>query len=158
MKEIEVSCYNLNRFFDDIRSQDLDELNFIFKTNIKENFLRICLENKDTYFLADDLSFPLAIGGIKIIPVKKILVGQVWFLCTNHMFNHKLAVLKYVKNKIIEFKKECDILFNFIYKSNFDFLKWLKRVGFKDLEFNKDFKLFYCKKGGIDFDLRRFAC
>ena len=57
-----------------------------------------------------------------------------------------------------DFKKNHDILFNVIYKSNYDALKWLAKCGFKVLDLNnKNYKLFYFTKGGINFDLRYIA-
>ena len=158
MKEIEINKENLIKLFDNLRKDDLYELKATFKNNIKRNFVKICLENKDTYFIADDNGSPLAIGGIKIFYIKNFLVGQVWLLCSNDVSKNRLSVLKYVKDKIDEFKLECDILFNFIYKSNFNFLKWLQHAEFEAVPVNKNFKLFYYKKGGIDFDLRYFTC
>ncbi len=158
MKEIEINKENLIKLFNNLRKDDLRELKVIFKNNIKRNFVKICLENKDTYFIADDKGSPLAIGGIKIFYIKNFLVGQVWLLCSNDVSKNRLSVLKYVKDKIGEFKLECDVLFNFIYKSNFSFLKWLKYADFEAIPINNNFKLFYYKKGGINFDLRYFTC
>ena len=63
-------------------------------------------------------------------------------------------VLGYVKNKLECFKDDYDFLFNFIYKSNFEFLKWLKKADFEIVDNNENLKLFYFSKGDINFDLR----
>ncbi len=154
MMRIKITKKNLNIFFDDLRKEDLDELYFTFKKNLRDKFIKICLKTPDTYFLADDYGYPLAIGGIKKKLIDNIKVGQVWFLSSNKFKKNKKAVLKYIKNKIFTFKNECDILFNFIYKSNFGFLKWLYVLDFKTIDINENLKLFYYSKGDVKIDLR----
>lgn len=157
MTELELTDENLLKFLKNIRKEDLDELKYFFKENLEENFIKICKENSKTYFLADDCLNPLAIGGVKRIESEGNLAGQVWFLCTDKFYSSKIAVFKFIRRKIENFKKEYDFLFNFIYKSNFETLKWLLRCGFSAEHINNDFKLFYFGKGDNKLDLRYFT-
>ncbi len=154
MIELDVNTKNLLAFWADIRKEDLAELCFSFKEDVKEKFIEVCKGNKETYFLANDYGIPLAIGGVKKICFKDIKIGQVWFLCSNEFKKNKILVLRYVKNKLECFKDDYDFLFNFIYKSNFEFLKWLKKADFEIVDNNENLKLFYFSKGDINFDLR----
>ena len=154
MIELEVNTKNLLTFLNNIRKEDLAELYFSFKDDIQSKFLEVCKENKETYFIADDCGFPLAIGGVKKICFRNFKIGQVWFLCSNEFEKNKISALRYIKNKLNYFKDDYDFLFNFIYKSNFKFLKWLKRVHFTVVDKDNDLKLFYYSKGDINFDLR----
>ncbi len=158
MMEIDVNKENLSIFFDNLRKEDLEELSVFLKNNIKQKFIEICMKNNNVYFIADDLKFPLAIGGVKKFCAYNLVFGQVWLLCSSAVLKNKLSVIRYVKNKIIQFKSEYDVLFNYIYKSNFTFLNLLRHMGFLDLPVNDDFRMFYFKKGDTDFDLRYFTC
>ncbi len=151
MKLIEINEENLAKFLNDIRLEDEEELERIFKDNYKKCFLDIAFElknDKNSYFLADENDAPIAIGGAYQIQSDKKKIGQIWLLSARKSYKRRFFLYKYVKNKISFFKKEFDILFNYIYKSNFDALKWLKNFGFRtqDLE-NPDFKMFYFDKG-----------
>lgn len=155
MIEIEINKQNLKKFIDDIKLEDKKELEHFFKEDFKEEFIKLALLNKDgaSYFLADDDLNPIFIGGVVSVD-KKANLGQVWLLSTNKVNNHKLFVYRYVKDKIKLFQRDYNILFNYIYKSNFKALKWLKKCGFKVKKTNdKNYKLFYFNKGENNFDI-----
>ncbi len=144
MRNIELTKENLILFLNNLKQEDKEELDEFLKNNTIDDFINICFKNKNTTcFLADEFSFPLILGGV----CKNKNKGLVWLLCSNKHFKHKKEIYKYIKNKINEYKKEYDFLFNYIYKSNFKALNWLLKLGFKTKEENnKDFKLFYFKK------------
>ena len=61
---------------------------------------------------------------------------------------------KYIKTKVDKYKEECSLMFNYIYKSNYDSLKFLSALGFRIVDLTcEDFKLFYYTKGN-SFDTR----
>ena len=153
MIALEINKKNLFEFLDDIRECDKEELIFFLGKDYKNQFIKSVLYYKAyTYFLSDGIS-PVAIGGI--CPNKKI--GVVWLLCTNKLEQNKKYIYSYVKDKINLFKKNYKILYNYIYKSNFCAINWLKKNGFTfvDLENRNDLKLFYFSKGE-NFDIRYF--
>jgi len=156
MREVLANENFLENFLFNLRCEDKSEIIALNHNNFKEELFEICLNNQfETYFLASDINLPLAIGGVYQIDNN---IGRVWLLCTTFVNDEKKAVFKYVKNKIEMFKNKYDILFNFIYKSNFSALKWLKACGFKVLELkNSDFKLFYFTRKDVEFDIRYFA-
>lgn len=160
MIEIEINRKKLSEFLKNIRKEDKIELEVLYGKSYKKKFIEVCLNNKlETYFLADSNFRPIAIGGVASFFEKDIKFGQVWLLCSDRAFKHKICLFKYIKNKIENFKTKFHILFNYIYKSNFDALLWLSLLDFESIDLeNKNFKFFYYKKEGVKFDIRRFTC
>jgi len=156
LKLIEVNKSNLKLLLNNLREEDKVELKNAYQKNYKNKFIKITLETNEKYFVGDDNFFPLAIGGVEQTANEYYKIGQVWLISSNRFNKNNIKLIKFIKDKIEDFKENYEILFNTIYKSNYDSLKWLKKCGFNVLEFedNKDYKLFYFTKGGIDFDLR----
>ncbi len=160
MKQLIVNKKNLLKLLCNLRLEDKKELIFNFNKNYKQKFIRITLSTKEKYFFADDNGLPLAIGGAEEKIVDDLKIGQVWLISSKYFKKSNVKLIKFIKNKIEEYKNDFDILFNIIYKSNYSALNWLTRCGFrvKEIPHNKDYKLFYFTKGGINFDLRYIAC
>lgn len=157
MIKVELSEKILDELICNLRKEDKHELIQLFPSSLDE-FYNTCFEKEHrVYCLVTNESFPLAIGGAYPILNKQYKTAQVWLLTSDKLYENKIALYKYVIELIKEFKKEYDILFNFIYKSNFSSLKWLKALGFKVVDLkNQDYKLFYYCKGG-NLDLRYFT-
>ena len=157
MKEVVINKENLSLFLEDIRKEDKEELEFFLGTDFKEKFLELSLDSENSYFLFDDNDNPVAIGGFS--PVSNPKIAQVWLLCTNKAIEHRIELYKFIKGKIELYKEKFEIMYNFIFKSNFDALLWLKRCGFSSVEFgNPNYKLFYLNLGENNFDIRNFTC
>ena len=146
MKEAKLTKEFLDLFIKNLRFEDKQELNELYKDNSFEEFYEICLnEEFQTYFLTTNDDKPLALGGAFRIDEKS---ARIWLLVTNEFKNNKISLFKYVKNKIDFFKNEYEILYNYIFESNFDSLVWLKSLGFKVLDLKiPNYKMFYYKKG-----------
>jgi len=149
MKEIKINEENIIKFIDNLRIQDKEELIYTHGKKYKQKFIEIIFKLDDYYFLSY-CNIPIAMGGVVNLNNNK---GQVWLLSTNEEYKHRFYLYKYIKNKINLFKNSYDFLFNYIYKSNFEALKWLTKFDFKfkNTE-NTDFKFFYYIKGE-NFDL-----
>jgi len=138
-----------------LRWEDEIELCHSFTPNFRDKFIEISLNAKEKYFLSDKNDNPLVVGGVETKKFKKLKIGRVWIISTNHYAKNKLKLAKFIRERIEDFKKRHDILFNIIYKSNYSALKWLTKCGFRVMELNcDDYKLFYYTRGGINFDLR----
>lgn len=163
MIEEKLTKIYLDEFIKNLRYQDKLELENCNVLKNLDEFYRICLdENNETYFLLTKKREPLALGGVYELANKKFKTGKVWLLTTNEISKYKIAFYKYISAKIEKFKNNYDILFNFIYKSNFASLDLLKKCNFNVVELNNsDFKLFYYIKtgwrGDNNFDLRYFT-
>lgn len=158
MKEVSVSVNYLKNFLNDVRWCDKQEILSLDGDGFEKELFSVCFDNSfETYFLSTDDEKPLALGGA--YSKKHDNTAKVWLLCTNKLISNKKDVYKYVKNKIRIFQSKYDFLYNFIYKTNFNSLNWLKACGFKVLDLkNPDFKMFYFCKGEYKFDLRYFTC
>ncbi|MBR5303649.1 MAG: hypothetical protein IKU37_02350 [Candidatus Gastranaerophilales bacterium] len=146
MIEAKITKKALIEFLKNLRYQDKLEMNEFFKSYSLDDFLNICLEkNNFTYFLFTDDNKPLALGGAYKVKNK---IARIWFLATNEIDKYKISLYKYVLNKISYFKQRFDFLYNFIFKSNFSSLSWLKKSGFLTIDLDTpDYKLFYFNKG-----------
>lgn len=158
MIEAQLDDKLLDEFLNTLRKEDKIEIDALADKNLKKDLFEISKDkNGYFYFLLSNNQKPLALGGAK--QMKNPKIAKVWMLCTDELEKNKVHFYKYVKNKIEFLKTKFDVLYNFIYKSNFSSLVWLKKCGFKELTLtNSDYKLFYFVKGGIEFDLRYFTC
>ena len=156
MKQAEVNRENLIKLIENLRKEDKKELKYEFGNNFKDKFIKITLNSGEKYFFADEFKNPLAIGGVEKTTVDNLKIGQVWLISSKYFSFRNLELIKFIKSKIEDYQNDYDILFNKIYKSNYNALKWLTKCGFKvlDISLNNDYKLFYFTKGGINFDLR----
>lgn len=155
MKKLKTDKFNLKKLLKTIKDEDKDELKHSFGKDYAKKFLKICFKASEKYFYGDDCSNPIAIGGVEPFLKDNLKIGQIWLISSKNFTEQNIELFKYINSKINEFKKEYDVLYNIIYKSNFKALKWLSRCGFKILDTEcDDYKLFYYAKGGINFDLR----
>ena len=155
MKFLKITKKNLKKFLKDISFKDKSELLYFYSEKYKIEFIKNVLKNKkDTYLLADFKNNPIAIGGVKKIFHKNKSYGQIWLLCANLREKYRFSLFKVLKSKIEKYQEEHDILFNFIFKTNFESDLWLKSFGFKFKNLkNENFKLFYFKKKGKTLDI-----
>jgi len=145
MKYLEITKENLEKFIEIIRPEDKEELVYFYKEKYKEFFLKIVLQNKDkTYLIADAFNNPVSIGGVVEKNYENKKCGQIWLIGTIYQKKNKIFLFKVIKEKMLKYFKEYDVLFNFIYKTNFTSDIWLKKFNFKFKKTkNIDFKLFY---------------
>lgn len=154
MKKLKINQKNLELLLDNLRKEDENELIASFGKNYKKIFVKTVLKHKkSSIFLSDENAFPLAIGGI--IKTNKNY-STPWLISSKEFKNHQKEILKYVFHKLNEYIEENNILFNYIYKSNFKALKWLKKFGFKTIDMNENYKIFYYIKGE-NIDIRHIT-
>jgi hypothetical protein len=62
-----------------------------------------------------------------------------------------------LQNEVFKAQKKYDLMFNYIFKSNFEAKKWLKKLGFKfdkpkpvGLKVKDGFEFFYKVKEGVE--------
>lgn len=159
MIEAKITQENIAEFFKYLRDSDLKEVEFFLGRKSVDEFIKACFSSTKTYLLKTTFDEPLVLGGLKEFKQGNKTIGQVWLLSTIFLYKKKKSVYKYILSKIFEFQNEYTFLFNYIYKTNYSALNWLKQCGFEciDLERN-DLKFFYFNKGESNFDLRYFTC
>ncbi len=158
MREGEINKKNLKKFIKNISKADYLELKHYFKKDIKKRFINSLTDKiEETYLLFDDNNKPVALGGAYKVSYPYKNAAQLWLLTSKNQAKHKISLFKYVKGKVEKYKNTFDFSYNYIFKSNFKALKWLKKLGFtiEKIE-NDDFRFFYYKKG-IDNDTRNFT-
>ena len=73
---------------------------------------------------------PIAIGGVDTIFDKSHRIACVWLLSTIWVSNNKKLFFNTLKTQSLLAEKEFDVLFNFVYQSNYSSKKWIKKLGF----------------------------
>ena len=93
---------------------------------------------------------PIAMGGFCDIENDEYPIACVWLLSTSYVYKNKMLLMKELRRQIMQGSEKYRIMYNFIYKSNFEAKKWLRKLGFKfdnpkpsGLETGKDFEFFY---------------
>lgn len=159
MIRTDKSIKDVNFILDNLREEDFEELIALWGNNWKENVLNniskidfITLMGKN-----DEGNFvPIAFGGIVPLFNDNPQIACAWLLCSRYIKFNKKYLLHNIKEQLKSAKNRYQILYNFIYKSNFESKKWLKKFGFnfdnpnpKGLKVPKNFEFFYMinKKG-----------
>ena len=151
IKEVQITKEKLEFLFENLAKEDYLELKSSIKENLKEIFIKMCLQEKNAIMLSINNKI-IAIGWVSECNYEN-KVGRLWLLITRYAKNHRIELFNYLNKKIDDFKKEYKVLFNEIYKSNFKIIPFLKKNGFKIKNSkNKNYKIFYFNKGG-NFDI-----
>jgi len=147
MNYIEITKENLEKFLKNIREEDKEELKYFYNDNYKEIFFKTVFRNQqNSLMISDKNNNPASLGGIVEFVHKGKKIGQIWLLGTKYQKNSRLFLFKIIQRKIFQYKNDYDILFNFVYKTNFEADRWLKKFGFKFKNLkNENFRLFYFK-------------
>jgi len=89
-------------------------------------------------------------GGFYELFDEKLKIACVWLLTTKYVSQNKMTLMKELKNQISFADKKYDLMYNFIYKSNFEAKNWLKKLGFsfdnpkpEGLKIKENFEFFY---------------
>lgn len=137
-----------------LREQDLEEVKALWQEAWKEKALKTLSDRKISVLFSKDK--PIAMGGFVPVKDKNIKIAVVWLLCSSFVKENRSLLIKTLKNEILKAEKEYDLMFNYIYKSNFEAKSWLKKLGFKfdnpkpiGLNLKKDFEFFYKVKKGV---------
>ncbi len=137
---------------DNLRNEDLREVKNLLKNDWKKKLLSnidpfhthiLCILDKEGNFL------PIAIGGFDEISSNPS-IACCWLLTTKFVYKYKKLFFKEVFNFVLEEEKKYSLIYNFIYKSNYQAKSWLQKLGFKFDKANvekflylKDFEFFY---------------
>ena len=139
---------------DDLRPQDLEEVQALWQEDWKEEVLKSIKGHKTLVLFVKDI--PIALGGFVSIKDKNLRIAVVWLLCSCSVYSYKSLFYKTLKDEIKKAEKKYDVMFNCIYKSNFESKNWLKRLGFQfdnprplGLNIKENFEFFYKVKEGV---------
>ena len=147
MLKTDKNINDLTYIINNLREEDSEEA----KAAYGGDWAKILIEKtaKTDFLILTKNSIPFAAGGFVINPYNH-KIACVWLLCTNEAKKHKLRLLKELKSQLKKTTSEFDILYNFIYKSNFKSKKWIEKLGFKfdnphpeNISTDADFHFFY---------------
>lgn len=148
MLKTDKNINDINFILDNLRSEDFEEITALWGNDWRNNFIQNTI-NTDIMVLSNH-NIPIAMGGFVPINAYNPRIACVWLLCSKYIKNNKILLLKVLKTQIMKASLEFDILYNYIYKSNFEAKKWLGELGFKfdnpfpeNLKINQDFEFFY---------------
>jgi hypothetical protein len=117
-----------------LRNEDKQEVIALYgnlwkKKILNESFNKDCLIVYG--FDKNGNKIPIAMGGFYEPFKENKTIACVWLLSTCFISENKILFVKILKNQILKADKKYKIMFNFIYKTNFEAKKWLKKLGFK---------------------------
>ena len=138
---------------DNIRFEDEVELKALWNKNWKEKVLQKILDSDFLTLMGKNgnkKDIPIAVGGFYEIPNYDRNMVCVWLISSKFINLNKKLFWKELKYQINEASKVYKIMYNYIYESNFEAKKWLKKLGFKfdnpkpkKLNIPKRFEFFY---------------
>lgn len=116
-----------------LRKEDKKELEALYGNNWYGAVLNN-LSDKDILILSGINNkkeiVPIAMGGFYEPNTSDKSLACVWLLCSYFIDNNKHLLAKTLKNSIEKASKRYEIMYNYIYKSNYEAKGWLKRLGF----------------------------
>ncbi len=138
---------------ENLRNEDRLELQALYNNDWKQEAL-LNISDKEFYILYgydnDFKCVPIAIGDFYEIYPEDKSVACVWLLTTKYIYNNKSLFIRVLLNLLKQKSKKYKLFFNFIYQSNFEAKKWLKKLGFKfnnphpkGLSVKENFEFFY---------------
>lgn len=138
---------------DNLRDEDFSELKALWKSDWKTNTLKN-LEHTDVLVLYGNdgkhNEVPVAMGGFYDISAKNLRIACVWLLTTKFVKYNRKSLFLTLKSRIEQGEKDYDLMYNYIYKSNYKAKRWLSKFGFRFdnprpvyLKLEKDFEFFY---------------
>lgn len=145
-KDIEFILKNL-------RNEDIEELKALWGNDWYMQ-VNLNLKDKNFYILygkdKENNEIPIAMGGFSELFEKNAKIACVWLLSSKFISQNKNLLMKTLRIEIEKAEKIYDIMYNYIYKSNFEAKNWLKKLGFnfnnpypENLKLKKDFEFFY---------------
>lgn len=141
-----------------LRNEDLEEILALYGHNWLNKMLA-SLQDKKFYILYGFSPYktliPIAMGGFWELFDDDKSIAAVWLLTTKFININKSLFWREVSSQIYEKSKKYKIMFNYIYKSNNEAKKWLKKLGFKfdnphpeNMKLKDGFEFFYKNRKG----------
>ena len=132
---------------DNLRDEDLEELKALWNENWYQKTLE-SIKNIDYMVLMgkDDNSkiVPIAVGGFSDLEHKKTKRACVWLISSKYVNFNKRSFFRNIKSQINKAFLKYEMLCNYIFVSNFEAKKWLKKMGFIFLpKSGEKFEFFY---------------
>ena len=118
-------------FSDKLRQSDIDEVWASSGMGPEEALLQ-SLAMSDLAWVGYEGDTPLGIGGASTLGPR---VGVAWFLATDHIYEHRMATLRWTQAIVDALHQEYMTLFNYVDVRHVESMKWLEWLGFEPTEF-----------------------
>lgn len=130
-----------------IRNEDLLELKALWGDDWYKNTLQ-SIKNIDYLILLgkDNTGkiVPIAVGGFSDLECKNLKAGCVWLISSKFIKFNKQLLFKTIYSQVRKAFSKYKMLCNYIFSSNFEAKKWLKKMGFIFQSSTSDnFEFFY---------------
>lgn len=156
MTNINDALYILNN----LRSEDELELKALWGNKWIEKTIK-SLKDKDVlilYGFNDEGNFvPVSMGGFVQMFGQNSLIACVWLLSTNYIYKNKKMFVTELLKQLEQASYKYEIIYNYIYKSNYKAKKWLKKLGFnfnnpkpEGLNLEEGFEFFYKRNNPVN--------
>lgn len=156
MTNINDALYILNN----LRNEDELELKALWGNKWIEKTIK-SLKDKDVlilYGFNDEGNFvPVSMGGFVQMFGQNSLIACVWLLSTNYIYKNKKMFVTELLKQLEQASYKYEIIYNYIYKSNYKAKKWLKKLGFnfnnpkpEGLNLEEGFEFFYKRNNPVN--------
>ncbi len=136
-----------------LRDEDEAELKALWGDNWYKETLK-SLKNKDILILwgfnLQHILIPIAMGGVEEMFEKNSKIACVWLLSSKFVNGNKHILTKYLKKTIEIASEKFEVLYNYIYHTNYEAKLWLKKLGFsfnnpnpEGIKIQEGFEFFY---------------
>lgn len=155
MQMLKISTnQNEYRFIlDNLREEDKQELYLLWGNNWYDSALQSLKDTEVLVFCGKNKTgeiVPVAMGGFHPVLNKKCKIACVWLLSTRFVKYNKTSLMRVIKQQVLKASLNYEIMYNFIYSSNFLAKMWLKKLGFcfdnpkpKNIKLKSEFEFFY---------------
>ncbi len=125
---------DVNFILENLRKEDLNEIKALWGRNYKQKVFE-SINNTDYLILigVNDKTekIPVAIGGFYEVYKDNPNIACVWLLSTKYIKYNKKEFFSALKKQLEYAETKYFVMYNFIYKENFEAKKWLRKFGFK---------------------------
>ncbi len=138
---------------DNLRNEDILELQALWGNDWKQSALDNIIKHDFLTLIGKNdknLDIPIAVGGFAELFEKNASIACVWLLTSSFISYNKKSCFNQIKKTIKQAESKYFVMYNYIYKSNFQAKKWLKNLGFcfdkpkpDNIIFDENFEFFY---------------
>lgn len=153
MIKTDKNINDINFIIQNLREEDKAEIFALWGKDWYSNLID-SIKNIDVITMfgkdSNSIDIPIAMGGFSEKFEKGEKIACVWLLSTNFVKQNKRLFFKTIGKLLYRASFKYKVMYNYIYKSNFEAKKWLEKFGFvfknsnsNDSELSKDFEFFY---------------
>ena len=114
-----------------LRRLDVIELEATGYTDMEYALSNSVAKSTFSYLVYDSYGRPLGAFGCGPLGTLSSGRGSPWFVGTDFLDKHRVAMVRYGKRYVQEFSKAYPVMLNMVHHENTPSIRWLKHIGFK---------------------------